>query len=35
VAVAMMAGGWDGMEGVGAQFPEGWEVRVEGFTPGF
>ncbi|KAK4455455.1 Six-hairpin glycosidase-like protein [Podospora aff. communis PSN243] len=31
IAMAMMAGGWDGMEG--KQFPEGWEVDVEGFAP--
>ena len=31
LAVAMLAGGWDGS--VGQQFPEGWVVRVEGFTP--
>ncbi|KAK8202225.1 hypothetical protein M8818_005752 [Zalaria obscura] len=30
-AVAMMAGGWTGTEGV--QFPEGWTVEAEGFTP--
>lgn len=28
-AVAMFAGGWEGVEG--AQFPEGWVVVVEGF----
>jgi hypothetical protein len=33
LAVAMMAGGWDGEEGM--HFPEGWEVDVEGFVPGF
>ncbi|KAI0025658.1 Six-hairpin glycosidase-like protein [Xylariomycetidae sp. FL0641] len=32
LAVAMMAGGWDGEPG--AHFPEGWEVQVEGFVPG-
>ena len=31
VAVAMMAGGWD--EEPGPHFPEGWDVRVEGFVP--
>lgn len=31
VAVAMMAGGWDGSEG--KHFPEWWVVEVEGFTP--
>jgi hypothetical protein len=31
VAVAMMAGGWDGKEG--PQFPQGWSVEVEGFSP--
>ncbi|KAK0626001.1 Six-hairpin glycosidase-like protein [Immersiella caudata] len=31
IATAMMAGGWDGMEGM--QFPKGWEVEVEGFVP--
>ena len=30
-AVAMMAGGWDGDEGV--HFPDGWKVVAEGFTP--
>jgi hypothetical protein len=34
LAVAMMAGGWDGMKGSGPQFPDGWDVRVEGFTRG-
>ncbi|KAF2444215.1 hypothetical protein P171DRAFT_432283 [Karstenula rhodostoma CBS 690.94] len=29
LAVGMMAGGWDGLEG--PVFPEGWEVEVEGF----
>lgn len=28
-AVAMISGGWEGVEG--SQFPEGWEVEVEGF----
>ncbi|EEY21049.1 conserved hypothetical protein [Verticillium alfalfae VaMs.102] len=32
MAVAMMAGGWDGSEG--AHFPEAWTVAVEGFVPG-
>lgn len=31
IAVAMMAGGWD--EAPGAHFPEGWDVRTEGFLP--
>ncbi|KAK3950825.1 Six-hairpin glycosidase-like protein [Pseudoneurospora amorphoporcata] len=32
LAVAMMAGGWDGNEG--KRFPEGWEgVEVDGFVP--
>ncbi|KAK3315132.1 Six-hairpin glycosidase-like protein [Apodospora peruviana] len=31
LAMAMMAGGWDGAEG--KHFPKGWEVGVEGFTP--
>lgn len=31
LAVAMMAGGWDGDEG--PHFPEGWDVEVEGFSP--
>jgi len=31
LAVAMMAGGWDGDEG--PHFPEGWQVEAEGFTP--
>jgi hypothetical protein len=34
LAVAMMAGGWDGMERSGSQFPDGWDVKVEGFTMG-
>jgi len=34
LAVAMMAGGWDGMEEQGPQFPEGWDVKVEGFSRG-
>jgi len=34
LAVAMMAGGWDGMNGAGPQFPDGWDVRVEGFSRG-
>ncbi|KAI1781171.1 Six-hairpin glycosidase-like protein [Hypoxylon cercidicola] len=32
LAMAMMAGGWDGEPG--PHFPEGWDVRVEGFMPG-
>ncbi|GKT57340.1 six-hairpin glycosidase-like protein [Colletotrichum tofieldiae] len=32
LAMAMMAGGWDGEEG--QRFPEGWDVVVEGFVPG-
>ncbi|KAI0593740.1 Six-hairpin glycosidase-like protein [Biscogniauxia sp. FL1348] len=32
LAMAMMAGGWDGEPG--AHFPEGWDVAVEGFVPG-
>ncbi|KAI1210463.1 Six-hairpin glycosidase-like protein [Annulohypoxylon truncatum] len=32
LAMAMMAGGWDGEPGT--HFPEGWNVRVEGFVPG-
>ena len=32
LAVAMMAGGWDGSEG--PHFPAGWDVKVEGFVPG-
>jgi hypothetical protein len=31
VALAMMAGGWDGSEG--AHFPKEWDVKVEGFAP--
>jgi hypothetical protein len=34
LAVAMMAGGWDGMNGTGPQFPDDWNVRVEGFSRG-
>ncbi|KAJ4300760.1 hypothetical protein N0V90_002848 [Kalmusia sp. IMI 367209] len=30
LAVGMMAGGWDGLEG--PVFPKGWEVEVEGFS---
>jgi len=30
LAVAMMAGGWDGCGG-GSRWPKGWDVRVEGF----
>ncbi|KAI0101871.1 Six-hairpin glycosidase-like protein [Nemania sp. FL0031] len=32
LAVAMMAGGWDGSPG--SHFPEEWKARVEGFIPG-
>ncbi|KAG7118609.1 hypothetical protein HYQ44_005752 [Verticillium longisporum] len=32
MAVAMMAGGWDGSDG--AHFPDAWTVAVEGFVPG-
>ena len=32
LAVAMMAGGWD--EAPGPHFPDGWDVKVEGFIPG-
>ncbi|KAI0859297.1 Six-hairpin glycosidase-like protein [Xylaria cubensis] len=32
LAVAMMAGGWDGEPG--SHFPEDWKARVEGFVPG-
>ncbi|KAI2468270.1 Six-hairpin glycosidase-like protein [Annulohypoxylon bovei var. microspora] len=32
LAIAMMAGGWDGEPGT--HFPEGWDVRAEGFVPG-
>ncbi|KAI0556209.1 Six-hairpin glycosidase-like protein [Xylaria curta] len=32
LAVAMMAGGWDGEPG--SHFPEDWEAKVEGFVPG-
>ncbi|KAI1438626.1 Six-hairpin glycosidase-like protein [Xylaria sp. CBS 124048] len=32
LAVAMMAGGWDGEPG--PHFPQDWDVRVEGFMPG-
>jgi hypothetical protein len=31
IAVAMMAGGWDGSPG--PHFPDGWDVQVDGFTP--
>jgi hypothetical protein len=31
LAVAMMAGGWDGKPG--SHFPKDWNARVEGFTP--
>lgn len=33
MAVAMMAGGWDGNEG--PRFPDEWHVMVEGFVPGW
>ncbi|KAI8631031.1 Six-hairpin glycosidase-like protein [Xylariaceae sp. FL1651] len=32
LAVAMMAGGWDGEPG--PHFPDGWNVKIEGFVPG-
>lgn len=32
LAVAMMAGGWDGA--TGSHFPQEWNVTVEGFVPG-
>ncbi|KAK9782918.1 putative Six-hairpin glycosidase-like protein [Seiridium cardinale] len=32
LAMAMMAGGWDGDEGL--HFPAEWNVKVEGFVPG-
>lgn len=32
LAMAMMAGGWDGSPG--PHFPEGWAANVEGFVPG-
>ncbi|KAI1447556.1 Six-hairpin glycosidase-like protein [Annulohypoxylon stygium] len=32
LAMAMMAGGWDGEPGT--HFPGGWDARVEGFVPG-
>lgn len=32
LALAMMAGGWDGEPGM--HFPKGWNVKVEGFVPG-
>ncbi|RWA04081.1 hypothetical protein EKO27_g11018, partial [Xylaria grammica] len=32
LAIAMMAGGWDGEPG--PHFPEEWNVAVEGFVPG-
>ncbi|KAF9887861.1 hypothetical protein FE257_009521 [Aspergillus nanangensis] len=32
LAVAMMAGGWDGQEK--GHFPEKWQARAEGFSPG-
>jgi len=31
LAAALMAGGWDGSEGL--HFPEGWVVKAEGFDP--
>jgi hypothetical protein len=31
IAMAMMAGGWDGEPG--PHFPKGWDVSVEGFSP--
>ena len=34
LAVAMMAGGWDGSTGPAPGFPrKGWKVRVEGILP--
>jgi hypothetical protein len=34
LAVALMAGGWDGKQGAGSGFPTvGWTVRVEGMLP--
>jgi hypothetical protein len=33
LAVAMMAGGWDGSEG--PHFPSGWKFTAEGFVAGF
>jgi len=36
IAVALMAGGWDGAPEVEAPgFPREWGVRAEGFTPYF
>ncbi|KAE8450264.1 hypothetical protein EG329_006692 [Mollisiaceae sp. DMI_Dod_QoI] len=32
LAVAMMAGGWDGLEEGKSAWPEGWVVKSEGFT---
>ncbi|KAI1659281.1 Six-hairpin glycosidase-like protein [Daldinia decipiens] len=32
LAMAMMAGGWDGEPGM--HFPESWDVQAEGFVPG-
>lgn len=32
LAVAMMAGGWDGAPG--SHFPADWKAKVEGFVPG-
>jgi hypothetical protein len=34
LAVAMMACGPYGMKGSGSQFPDGWDVKVGGFTMG-
>lgn len=31
LAIAMVAGGWDGQPG--SHFPKEWKARVEGFTP--
>ncbi|KAL2193482.1 Six-hairpin glycosidase-like protein [Corynascus similis CBS 632.67] len=35
IATAMMAGGWDGSEGIAGHWPKSWEkhVRLEGFSP--
>ncbi|KAH8888368.1 hypothetical protein GQ53DRAFT_795894 [Thozetella sp. PMI_491] len=32
LAIAMMAGGWEGASG--PHFPDGWDVTVDGFVPG-
>lgn len=32
LAVALMAGGWDGMDEGMSAWPEGWVVRSEGFS---